>query len=121
MPTTTLTPVGPAHVIGGVIHVQLVEDKSQSDPSHRFSAEINVPGWSKTLAIADGQALNEKIPVNVANFADPTLHVEVDDFRLLPAGTSKANATGIAFLLVFKIVEIFKITIGSIPVTASLK
>ena len=119
--TPALTPVGPPHVIGGVIHTQILEDPSQTDPNKRFWARINVPGLSHDMQLGDAQSLDIKLPVSVAGFAKPTLHVEVDDFRLLPAGSSEANATAIALLLVFRIVEIFKLTVGSIPVTASLK
>jgi len=118
---STTTPVGPPHVIGGVIHVQILENASQSDPNQRFFAQINVPNLSDTLAIGDGQSQTIKLPVSVAGFGAPTLLVEVDNFTLLPAGSTSSNATALSCLLVFKIVEIFKLTIGSIPVTASLK
>lgn len=122
MPTSsTLTPVGPPHVIGGIIHVQIVEDAAQSDPNRRFSAEINVPNFAQTVPIGDGQSMNIALPVSVSGFPNPTLAVEVENFALLPGGSTTATATALSFLLVFKIIEIFKLTIGSIPVTGRLK
>jgi hypothetical protein len=47
--------------------------------------------------------------------------VEVDDLRVLPAGAAGADATAIACRVVFKLIEFSSFTIGSIPVTASLK
>jgi len=116
-----LTPVGPPHVIGGVIHTQILQDTSQSDPNQRFWADINVPGLNKQMQIGNGQSMTVNLPVSVAGFPNPTLLVQVENFTLLPAGSNNANATALSFLLVFKIKEIFNITIGSVPVTANLK
>ena len=115
------TAIGPPHVIGGVIHVQILEDLQQSEPNRRFSAEINVPNFTETVPIGNAQSKEIALPVSVAGFPNPTLRVEVDNFSLLPAGSDSGNATALSFLLVFRIVEIFKLTIGSIPVTANLK
>lgn len=114
--------VGPDHVIGDVIHVQIFRDPSVTDPNQAFSAQINAPGFSKVMNIANGVTQTFSIPVSMAGLpANPTISVDVDNFRLLPAGSNAQTATALAFLLVFKVVEIFHITIGSIPVTASLK
>jgi hypothetical protein len=117
----TLTPVGPPHVIGGVIHTQILEDASQSDPNQRFYADINVPGFDKQIQLGNNTSDTIKLPVSVANFVNPTLQVKVENFNLLPPGSNSSNATALSLLLVFRIVEIFYLTIGSIPVTANLK
>ena len=118
-----MTQIGPDHVIGGVIHVQILRDPSKTDPQQAFSAQINAPGFSQTLQVSNGASKTFQIPgVSIGGIpASPTVLVEVDDFRLLPAGATGQNATAIAFNLVFKLVEIFRLTIGSIPVTASLQ
>jgi len=114
--------VGPDHVVADVIHVQILRDTSHANPQQAFSAKINAPGFSQELQIENGASKTFQLPGVVIAGApvSPTVHVEVDDFRLLPAGSNAANATAIACLLVFKLVEIFRLTIGSIAVTASL-
>jgi hypothetical protein len=118
---SNLTPVGPPHVIGGVIHTQILEDASQTDPSQRFWADINVPGLDEQMQIGNNQSMNIKLPVSVAGFASPTLQVKVENFNLAPPGSNNSNATALSFLLVFRVVEIFYLTVGSVPVTANLK
>lgn len=119
MPTTEIVS---NHVIGGVIHVSILQDTSQPDPSKAFSAEIHAPGTSRTFAISDGASEDVTLTgVHIGGAASPTIHVEVDDFGLLPAGAAPQQATALHFLLVFKLVEIFRITLGSIPVTARLQ
>jgi hypothetical protein len=114
--------VGPDHVIGGVIHVQIFRDPTISDPQKAFSAQINAPGFSDTFNISNGASQKFSVPVSIPGVpGSPTVSVQVDDFRLLPAGSTAQNATALAFLLVFKIVEFFQITIGSIAVTSGLK
>jgi hypothetical protein len=118
---SNLTPIGPPHVVGGVIHTQVLEDASQSDPNQRFWAAINVPGLNEQIQISNNQSKEIKLPVSVAGFANPTLQVKVENFNLLPAGSNASNATALSFLLVFRIVEVFYLTVGSVPVTANLK
>jgi hypothetical protein len=96
------------HTIGGIIHVQVLRDTSATDPQAAFSAAINAPGLSKSLPLHSG-ALNG------------TIHVEVDNFMVLPAGATAQTATAINCLIVFKLIEFVHLTIGSIPVTAALK
>ncbi|HEV3154413.1 MAG TPA: hypothetical protein VGZ02_11460 [Candidatus Baltobacteraceae bacterium] len=114
--------VGPDHVIGGVIHVQILKDPAKPG-EQAFSAQINAPGFSDAIAISDNASKQFRLPgVTIAGApVSPTVLVQVENFTLLPAGASASNATALSFLLVFKLVEIFRITIGSIPVTASLK
>jgi hypothetical protein len=114
-----VTPVGPPHAIAGIIHAQIFRDETQTDPQQAFSVQINAPGVpQQTLPLNNAAALD--FPISSGTFHG-TIHVEVDDFRLLPAGASGAAATAIACTVVFKLVEFFTLTIGSIPVTASLK
>ncbi|MGZ3503230.1 MAG: hypothetical protein ACXWNJ_04135 [Vulcanimicrobiaceae bacterium] len=115
--------IGPDHVVADVIHVQIQRDPAASDAQKAFFAKINAPGFSQTLPIANGASKDYQLAgVQIGGApVSPTVHVEVDNFRLLPAGSTAKNATAIAFLLVFRLEEIFKLTIGSIPVTASLK
>jgi hypothetical protein len=112
--------VGSDHVIGGVLHVQIQRDSTQTDPEKAFSAVINGPGFSHTFQIANNASEKIQLPVKIGALAGNLL-VEVHNFTLLPANASADTATALSFLLVFKIVEIFKITVGSIPVSAALK
>ena len=114
--------VGPDHVVAGIIHVQIMKLSNPTNPLEPFAAQINAPGFSKSLSIADGSAEQFTLPGIIIAGApvNPTVRVEVDGFRYLPGGATAANATAISFTIVFKLVEIFKITIGSIPVTAAL-
>ena len=114
--------VGPDHAIARVIHVQIHRDDQEKDPDKAFSAHINAPGFSLVVQISNGKSTTFKLPgVNIgAAPVDPTVAVEVDDFGLLPGGSTPATAKALHFVLVFKLVEIFRITIGSIPVTAAL-
>jgi hypothetical protein len=112
-------PVGPAHAIAGVIHAQIFRDPAQTDPGQAFSVQINAPNCpQQTLPLNNAASLD--FPISSGKFQG-TIHVQVDDFRLLPAGASGASATAIACTIVFQLVEFFKFTIGSVPVTASLK
>ena len=114
--------VGPDHVVAGIIHVQIMKESNPVDPLEPFVAQINAPGFSKTVSIADGSSEEFKLPgiVIVGAPVSPTVRIEVDGFRYLPGGATAKNATAISFTIVFKLVEIFMITIGSIPVTAAL-
>jgi hypothetical protein len=112
-------PVGSDHSIAGIIHVQILRDDTQADPQQAFTAQINAPAVpQQTLPLANGSALD--FPIHSGKFQG-TIHVEVDDFSVLPAGAGAGAATAIACKIVFKLVEFFSFTIGSIPVTASLK
>ncbi len=114
--------VGPDHVIGGVIHVQILKDSNPKDPRSPFVAQINAPGFSDTVGIVDGASKQFQLPgVAIAGApVSPTVLVEVENFGYLPGGATIDSATAISFSLVFKLIEIFRITIGSIPVTAAL-
>jgi hypothetical protein len=113
------TPVGPPHAIAGIIHAQILRDDTQTDPQQAFSAQINAPGVpQQTLPLNNASSID--FPISSGKFQG-TIHVEVDDFRVLPAGATGTAATAIACTVVFKLIEFFKFTIGSIPVTASLK
>ena len=115
--------VGPGHVIAGLLHVQIMRDDTIADAGSAFSAQITGPGFSETLPLGNGQSKDFTLTgVHIGGMpANPTIHVEVDNFRLVPPGSNAANASALDCLLVFKLVEIFRITIGSIPVTASLR
>jgi hypothetical protein len=106
------------HTIAGIIHVQVVRDPTQSDPQTAFSAVVNAPGITKTLPLNDNSTLDFPIKSGTLN---GTIHVEVDDFTVLPHGATAANATAISCSIVFKLIEIVHITLGSVPVTAALK
>ena len=113
------TPVGPPHAIAGIIHAQILRDETQSDPQQAFSAQINAPGVpQQTLPLSNGSSID--FPISSGKFQG-MIHVEVDDFRILPAGATGTAVTAISCTVVFKLIEFFKFTIGSIPVTASLK
>jgi hypothetical protein len=110
--------VGPDHVIGGVIHVQVIRDTAQSDPQKMFTATVHAPGMSKDLPLHNGSSLD--VPVNVPPVVG-SVHAQVDDFRLVPPGDD-AKATAIACLVVFRLIEgPIRVTIGSVPVTAALR
>jgi hypothetical protein len=114
-----LIQVGPDHAIAGVIHTQIMRDDTQTDPQHAFSANINAPGVPpQTLPLNNNSSIN--IPVH-SGVMNGTIHVEVDDFQVLPSGATAGNATAISCKVVFKLVEFFSITLGSVNVTASLK
>ena len=114
-----LVPVGPDRSVAGVIHVQILRDSTQTDPQQAFSAQINVPDVpQQTLQLGNGRSL--EFPVRSGKF-NGTIRAEVDDFAVLPAGASAQNATAISCKVVFKLLEFFTITIGSVDVTASLK
>lgn len=113
-----LNPVGPPHNIGGVFHTQIMRDPATSDPTKAFYAQIDGPvGFQQQLLINNGVSKDYPI-AGVPGAA--TLHVEIDNYTLLPAGSSPNDAKGISFLVVFKLREIFLITVGSVPVTATL-
>jgi hypothetical protein len=114
-----LVPVGADHSVAGIIHVQILRDNATGDPQAAFFAQINAPNvGQQTLPLHNGASLD--FPVHSGQM-NGTIHVEVDDFRMLPQGASGAQATAIACLIVFKLQEFFSITLGSVPVTASLK
>jgi hypothetical protein len=114
-----LVPVGSDHSIAGIIHVQIVRDDAALDPQTAFTAQINAPNLGiQTLPLNNASTLN--FPVKSGAMSG-TIHVEVDDFRTLPAGAAPSAATAIACSIVFKLQEFFSITLGSVPVTAALK
>ena len=112
--------VGPDHAVAGIIHVQILRDDTSTDPQTAFSAQINAPGPQQlTLPLNNGSALD--FPVSSGN-VQGQVHVEVDDFRTLPAGASAGSATAIACKIVFKLQAfIFHVVLGSVDVTAALK
>lgn len=111
--------IGPDHNIGGVIHTQIFRDDQATDPAKAFKAKINGPNFSEDFAIANGASVDYPLPVAGGH----SVHVEVDNYNLLPGGSTPQNATALSFLLVFRvrIGGIINITVGSVPVTASLK
>jgi len=112
-------PVGSDHSIAGIIHVQIFRDDTQTDPQQAFSAQINAPQVpQQTLPLNNNASLD--FPIHSGKFQG-TIHVEVDDFTVLPHGAAAGQATAISCKIVFKLIEFFKFTIGSIPLTASLK
>ncbi len=106
------------HAIAGIIHVQVLRDTAQTDPQQAFSATVNAPGVSKSLPLNNNASLDFPLHSGTLN---GTIHVEVDNFMVLPHGATAQNATAISCLIVFKLIEIVHITLGSIPVTAALK
>jgi hypothetical protein len=106
------------HTIGGIIHVQVLRDTTITDPQGAFSAAINAPGISKSLPLNNASSLDFPLHTGALN---GTIHVEVDNFTVLPAGATAQTATAISCLIVFKLVEFVHLTIGSVPVTAALK
>jgi hypothetical protein len=115
-----LVPVGSDHSVAGIIHVQILRDGSSSDPQSAFTARINAPGVPpQMLPLNNNSSLD--FPVHSGN-VNGDVHVEVDDFRLLPGGAAPADATAIACKIVFKLKAIiFSITLGSVDVTAAVK
>ncbi|HEV3086896.1 MAG TPA: hypothetical protein VGX96_06685 [Candidatus Elarobacter sp.] len=114
-----LVPVGTDHSVAGIIHVQILRDDTQTDPQQAFSAQIDAPGVpQQTLQLGNGQSL--QFPVHSGKMTG-TVRAEVDDFTVLPAGATAQTATAISCKIVFKLVEFFTITIGSVNVSASLK
>jgi hypothetical protein len=112
-------PVGSDHSIAGIIHVQILRDDTQTDPQQAFSAQINAPAVpQQTLPLNNAAVLD--FPIHAGHFSG-TIHVEVDNFTVLPHGADAATATAISCTIVFKLIEFFRFTIGSIPLTASLK
>lgn len=114
--------VGPDHVVAGIIHVIILKESNPPNALEPFVAQINAPGFSNTINITDGNSKEFTLPGVIIAGApvNPTVRIEIDGFRYLPGGASPANATAISFQIVFKLIEIFRITIGSIPVTAAL-
>jgi hypothetical protein len=106
------------HMVANILHVQVVRDDAQGDPTQAFSAVINAPGLTQVLPLRNGSALD--FPVRAGNL-NGTIHAEVDDFVLLPHGANAQDATAISCTIVFKLVEFIRLTIGSIPVTAALR
>jgi len=114
----SFAPIGTDHVVGGVIHVQILRDDAAQNVDTMFSAAINAPGISKTIPLNNASSLDFPISSGALH---GTIHVQVENFMLLPGGATPANATAISCLIVFKLVEFFSITLGSVPITASLK
>ena len=110
--------VGPDHIIGDVIHTRILRETTETNPEKAFFAEINVPGFDTQMPITNGAAHDYHLPSVPGLPVSPTIHVEVDDFTLAPPGN---KPTAVSFKLVFKLVEFFRITLGSIPVTANLQ
>lgn len=115
--------VGPDHIVAELLHVKILRDVSNNDPQSAFSAQIVGPGIDTTIQIGNGVTKDLQLSgVQISGIpANPTIRMEVDNFRLVPPGATPQNASALAFLLVFKLIEIFKITIGSVPVTAALR
>jgi hypothetical protein len=108
------TNVGPAHpVAGGILSTQIQRDTAQTDPQKAFQAVVS-GALSATVPIANG--VSKEYPWKTG-----TLRIEIDNFTLLPPGSTPANATHITALAVFKVIEIFTVTIGSVPISADLK
>jgi hypothetical protein len=114
----SFVPIGTDHVIGGVIHVQILREDTAQTVDAMFSAAINAPGITKTIPLNNAASLDFPISSGALH---GTIHVQVENFMLLPGGATSSNATAISCLLVFKLVEFFSITLGSVPITASLK
>jgi len=116
-----LTPIGPPHNIGNVFHTQILQDKSVNDATKAFFAEVTGPnGLQKQVPLNNSTSMD--IPISgIPGFPlAPNLHVEVDNFMLLPAGSTPTTAHSLSCLVVFKVKELFSLTIGSVPVSASL-
>jgi hypothetical protein len=114
-----LVPVGSDHSVAGIIHVQILRDDAATNPQSAFTAQINAPGLGvQTLPLNNASSLAFPLKSGVMT---GTVHVQVEDFRTLPQGAAAGAATAIACLIVFKLQEFFSITLGSIPLTASLK
>jgi hypothetical protein len=106
------------HAVAGVIHMQVLRDTSVRDPQQAFSAQVNAPGFSRALPLNNGSSF--EFPINEGPLMG-TVHVEVDDFNVLPHGAAAGTATAINCNVVFKLFELIaRITIGSVPVTANL-
>jgi hypothetical protein len=116
----TMSPIGSPHSIAGIIHTQVLRDTTVSDPQSAFFAQIDAPGFSDVLPLNNNEFKEFHLPVGVGGLGNVTARAEVDDFRLLPAGSTPKTATALACKLVFKLEEIFQITIGSVDITASL-
>jgi hypothetical protein len=106
------------HAIASVIHVQILRDDSDHEPSKAFTAQINAPGFSKSLPLNNQSSVDFPIATGVLQ---GKIHVEVDDFNVLPHGATTNNATAITCNVVFKLINIVRLTLGSIPVTAALR
>ncbi|TAM65596.1 MAG: hypothetical protein EPN48_18390 [Microbacteriaceae bacterium] len=108
------------HVIAGLLHVQVLRDESQPDPQASFTVQIIGPGFKRTFPISNNTVEDFKLSgVHVGGIpTDPTIRLQVENFALVPPGST---ATAIGFLLVFKLVEIFQITLGSVPVSCALR
>jgi hypothetical protein len=107
------TNVGPPHPIaGGILSTQIQRDSAATDPQKAFQALIS-GALSATVPVANG--VSKQFPWKTG-----TLRVEIDNFTLLPPGSAPANATHLTALAVFKVIEIFVVTIGSVPISAQL-
>jgi hypothetical protein len=110
------TNVGSPHSVAGIIHVQVVRETTATNPQEAFFAQVDAPGLSDLIPLNNNEVKEWTLPVG-----NVTARAEVDDFRLLPGGSTPANATAVACKLVFRLKEIFLVTIGSLDITASLK
>jgi hypothetical protein len=106
--------IGPPHVLADAIQTQVYRNEQEHDPQKAFSLEIDAPGLRKTVPINNGAAL--EIPIHPV-----TVHLEIDDFRLVPPNATVQNATAIAFRIVAKAEAFVPLTIATVDVTASLK
>jgi hypothetical protein len=107
------TNVGPAHPIaGGILSTQIQRDGGVTDPQKAFQVVIT-GALSATVPIANGES--KSFPWKTG-----TLRVEIDNFTLLPPGSTPATATHLTALAVFKVIEIVVVTIGSVPISAAL-
>ena len=114
-------PFGPPHSVAGIIHTQVLREETATDLQSAFFVQIDAPGLSDLIALANNQSREWALPVGVPGIpGHPTARAEIDDFRLLPAGATPQSASAIACKLVFKLKEIFSITIGSVDITASI-
>jgi len=107
------TNVGPPHPIaGGILSTQIQRDTSATDPEKAFQAVIS-GALSATIPVANGES--KEFPWKAGK-----LRVEIDNFTLLPPGSTPATATHLSALAVFKVIEIFVVTLGSVPISAQL-
>jgi hypothetical protein len=107
------TNVGPAHPIaGGILSTQIQRDSGVTDPQKSFQVVIT-GALSATVPITNGES--KSFPWKTG-----TLRVEIDNFTLLPPGSTPTTATHLTALAVFKVIEIVVVTIGSVPISAAL-
>jgi hypothetical protein len=113
-------PIGSPHAVAGIIHTQVFRDDTIADLQKAFFAKVDAPGFSDVIPLNNNESKEWTLPVGVPAVGNVTARVEVDDFRLLPAGSTPATAKALACKLVFRLKEIFQVTIGSVDIAASL-